>query len=162
MLIIDKTARIAHFADIEDSRLGTKIVIESGVSIDSFVKIKPAGGRGDVIIGRNTYINSGVVIYTGNGMKVGENVLIASNCTFSPVNHEIRSRDKKIIEQGFMQSKGGILIEDDVWIGANCVVLDGAVIRCGCVVGALSLVRGELAPYGIYAGNPLKKIGERT
>jgi virginiamycin A acetyltransferase len=162
MMIIDEKAKISNLVDIEDSKLSTKIVIESGVTIDSFVKIKPAGGTGDVIIGRNTYINAGVVIYTGNGMKIGEDVLIASNCTFSPVNHEIRSRNAKITEQRFMPSRGGILIEDDVWIGANCVVLDGAIIRRGCVVGALSLVRGELDSYGIYAGNPIKKIGERT
>ena len=37
--------------------------------------------------------------------------------------------------------RGGIVIEDDVWIGANCVLLDGAVLRRGCVVGAGSLVR---------------------
>ena len=46
--------------------------------------------------------------------------------------------------------------------GANVVILDGAILRKGCVVGACSLVRGELAAYGIYAGNPIEKIGERT
>ena len=148
-------------ADIEDSVRGSKIVIEAGVVIDSFVKIKPAGGSGDVLIGKNTYINSGTVIYSGNGISIGENVLIAANCTLAPVNHQYAARDKRIIEQGFKPGRGGIIIEDDVWIGVNTVILDGAVIRKGCVIGALSLVRGELEEYGIYVGNPLVKTGER-
>jgi virginiamycin A acetyltransferase len=162
MLIISETAKISAQTDIEDSVRGSRIVIESGVVIDSFVKIKPTGGSGDVVIGRNTYINSGTVIYTGNGVHIGEDVLIAANCTFAPVNHEYQARDRKIVEQRFRESKGGIRIEDDVWIGVGSVILDGAIIRKGCVVGALSLVKGELEEYGIYAGNPLVKIGERT
>ena len=161
MLSISDQAKISPHADIEDSVKGSRIVIESGVMIDAFVKIKPVGGTGDVIIGKNSYINSGTVIYSGNGVHIGEDVLIAANCTLAPVNHEFRARDRKIVEQRFKPSKGGILIEDDVWVGVGVVILDGAVIRKGCVIGALSLVKGELEPYGIYAGNPLVKIGER-
>ena len=70
-------------------------------------------------------------------------------------------RSRLIREQGFLPSKGGIVIEDDVWIGANCVLLDGAVLRRGCVVGAGSIVRGELLAYTVYAGQPLAAVGER-
>jgi virginiamycin A acetyltransferase len=161
MLTISDRAKVSNFADIEDSVRGTRIIIEAGVVIDAFVKIKPAGGNGDVIIGEGSYVNSGTVIYTGNGVWIGKNVLIAANCTLAPVNHQYRLRDTQIIRQGFTPSKGGIRIEDDVWIGVNTVVLDGALIRKGCVVGACSLVKGELDEYGVYAGNPLVKIGER-
>ena len=161
MVIISEHAAVSSLADIEDSLHGSKITIEDGVTIDSFVKIKPAGGIGDVLIGRNSYINSGTVIYTGNGVHIGENVLIAANCTIAPVNHEFRARNKTIRKQRFMPSKGGVVIEDDVWIGASTVILDGAMLRKGCVVGALSLVKGELEEYGIYAGSPLVKIGAR-
>ncbi len=87
-------------------------------------------------------------------MRIGDNVLIASNTTLAAVNHEFRARDRLIVEQRFMSSRGGILIEDDVWIGANCVVLDGAVIRKGCVIAAGSVVRGELPAYAVCAGTP--------
>jgi len=162
MLIVSKHATVSAKAEIEQSVRGSRIVIESGVVIDAFVKIKPVGGPGDVVIGKNSYINSGTVIYSGNGVEIGQNVLIAANCTIAPVNHEFRNRDAKIVEQGFMTSKGGVRIADDVWIGAGCVILDGTSIGEGCVVGALSLVKGELEPYSIYAGNPLARIGERT
>lgn len=162
MLMISEQARVSPLADIEDSVRGTRIVIEEGVVIDSFVKLKPAGGSGDVYIGRGTYINSGTVLYTGNGITIGENVLVAANCTLAPVNHEVRDRLIPVCKQGFSTGRGGIVIEDDVWIGAGTVVLDGAVLRRGCVIGALSLVRGEVEAYSIQAGNPLRKIGERV
>ena len=87
MLSIADSARISPLADIEDSTRGTKITIAEGVVIDSFVKIKPAGGTGDVFIGANTVINSGTVIYTGNGVTIGCNVADAANCTFASTNH---------------------------------------------------------------------------
>src|SRR5215510_7041889 len=121
MLRISEKAFISRLADIEDSVRGTLIIIEDGVHIDSFVKIKPAGGTGNVRIGKNSYINAGVVIYTGNGVDIGEDVLIAANCTLAPVNHEYRSKQRKIVEQRFQPSKGGIIIENDVWIGVNSV-----------------------------------------
>ncbi len=161
MLVISEKASISPLADIEDSVRGSKIVIEDGAVIDSFVKIKPAGGTGDVRIGRNCSINSGVVIYIGNGIAIGDDVAIGANSTLAPTNHEFRSRDLPIREQRFLASRGGIVIEDDVWIGANVVVLDGAILRRGCVVGAASLVRGELPPYSINYGSPATTVGFR-
>jgi acetyltransferase-like isoleucine patch superfamily enzyme len=162
MLVADPTARISHLADIDTSTRGTRIIVGADSAIDSFVRIKCVGGIEDVVIGKGCYLNSGCVFYSGNGIRLGDHVLIAANCTFAPVNHACRDRNRLIIEQRFLPSKGGIVIEDDVWIGAGCVVLDGAIIRRGAVVGACSLVRGELESYGIYAGNPLKKLGERA
>ena len=161
MLVISPTARISKFVDIEDSVRGSRIVIEDNVTIDSFVKIKPVGGSADVIIGAHTYINSGCVIYSGNGVTIGRHVLIGPNCTIAPVNHEYRSKHKLICQQGFMPGKGGIVLEDDVWVGAATTFLDGCIVRRGVVIGANSLVRGELEAYGVYAGNPIRLIGKR-
>ncbi len=162
MIDIHPTARVSPLADIEDSVRGTRIVIGANVVIDAFVKVKPAGGTGDVLIGANTIINSGCVLYTGNGIRIGADVAIAANCTFAPVNHEYADRSKRIRAQGFRPSKGGIVVGDDVWFGANCVVLDGAAVSEGCVIGAGCLVRGVLDAYGVYGGHPLRRIGERT
>ena len=161
MVIISPSAKISKYADIEASIKGTKTMIGNHSFVDSFVKMKPAGGSGDIIIGDKCYINSGTVIYSGNGVFIGNGVMIASNCTIAPVNHGYLDKNIPILEQGFLESKGGIYIDEDVWVGANCIVLDGAKIGKGVVVGSGSVVRGELEPYGVYAGNPLKKIGER-
>jgi virginiamycin A acetyltransferase len=160
-ILIDPTARVSPQTDIEDSIRGTCISIGANTVVDSFVKIKPAGGSGNLRIGCNTVINSGVVFYTGNGVIIGNSVAVAANCVFAPVNHEFSKRAVEIMSQGFSPSKGGIIVEDDVWIGAGCVLLDGAILRKGCVIGALSLVRGEIPAYSVNAGNPIKFIGWR-
>lgn len=158
---ISEKAKISKLCDIEDSIYGTKIIIDDDSVIDSFVKFKPAGGRGDIIIGKRTIINSCCVLYSGNGITIGDDVAIAANCVFAPVNHEFKDKNKTIKSQRFKPSKGGIVIEDDVWIGAGCILLDGAILRKGCVIGAMSLVRGEISAYSINVGNPLKTIGWR-
>lgn len=162
MLQIDPSARISPLADIEDSVRGSRIAVGAHSVIDSFVKVKPAGGSGDLIIGEHVVINSGCVLYTGQGITIGNHVAMAANCTLAPVNHAYQEKHRLIREQGFLPGKGGIVIEDDVWIGANCVLLDGALLRRGCVVGAGSIVRGELAAYTVYAGQPLRVVGERS
>ncbi|MFY0476543.1 acyltransferase [Achromobacter marplatensis] len=161
MILIDPTARVSPLADIEDSTRGTRIAVGARAVVDAFVKIKPAGGAGDVEIGPDCVINSGCVLYTGNGIRMGARVAVAANCTFAPANHEFRRRDLPIRAQGFRPSKGGIVIENDVWIGANCVLLDGAVLREGCVIAAGTIVRGEVAAFSIQGGNPMKLMGWR-
>ncbi len=159
---VDPTAEVSPLADIEPSVRGTRIVIGPDSVIDSFVKIKPAGGNGDIMIGARTVINSGCVIYSGNGVTIGNDVAVAANCVFASVNHAFRDRSKLIREQGFLPSRGGIVVEDDVWLGAGVILLDGAIVRKGAVVAAGSLVRGEVPSYGVAAGDPLTVKTWRT
>ena len=159
---ISNLAKISKFADIETSSKGSKLIVGDYAMIDSFVKIKFTGGKGSIEIGENSYINSGCVLYSGNWIIIGNNVLIAANCTFAPVNHQFELKDKLIIEQRFKPSKGGIIIEDDVWIGANVVILDGAVIRKGAVIAACSIVKNVVESYAVCVGNPLRVIKYRS
>lgn len=161
MHVISDLAIVSDKADIEDSIRGSKLVVGAHTMIDSFVKIKFTGGLGDIIIGEHCQLNSGIVIYSGNGITLGNDVLVAANTTFAPTNHAYDRRDVPLRTQRFKPSKGGIVVEDDVWIGSNCVLLDGAVLRRGTIVAANSVVRDETEPYGIYAGSPAKLIGSR-
>jgi virginiamycin A acetyltransferase len=158
---ISITAKISPLCDIETSCKGSKLIIGENSMIDSFVKIKFAGGLGNVIIGENTYINSGTVIYSGNGVIIGNDVLIAANCTLAPVNHNYKAKSILIRIQSFAESKGGIIIENDVWIGANVTILDGSHIKKGAVIGANSLVNGIVEEYTVSSGNPLVLKGKR-
>ncbi len=160
-IAIHPSARMSDLADLEVSQRGSCLVIGADSRIDSFVQIKPAGGFGDVVISDCCYLNSGCVLYSGNGITIGNDVLIAANCTLAPVNHAFCDRSRLSLDQGFEPSCGGIVIKNDVWIGANCVLLDGAVLRQGCVVGAGSLVRGELPPYSICRGTPAAPMDSR-
>ena len=158
MIKIHKTATISKNCDIEDSIKGSLIKIGSNTNIDSFVKIKPAGGLGNIIIGSRVHINSCCVLYSGNGILIGDDVLIAANCTIAPVNHKYSDKYKKIIDQRHAESKGGVIIESNVWIGANSVILDGSYISSGSVIAAGSVVRGKCERNIVFGGNPLKII----
>ena len=159
---IDQSAKVSEFADLEQSNRGTLIEIGPGVTIDSFVKIKPAGGSGNLIIGEGSVINSGCVLYTGNGIVIGKNVLIAANTTLAPTNHAYADPVANIRDQGFQKSRGGITIEDDVWIGAGCILLDGAYVPRGCVIAAGTVIRSKLPEsMAVYAGNPPRVIKKR-
>ena len=141
-IVIAESARVSMLADIEKSLRGTRIVVGAHSVIDSFVKIKAAGGIGDLYIGEHVVINTGCVLYTGGGISIGNHVAVAANCTFAPVNHAYKDKSHPICEQGFWPGKGTIL-------------------RRGCVLGAGSAVRSELAAYTVYAGQPLRVVGER-
>lgn len=155
---IHPTAAVSHLADIEPSELGSSIIISEFSVVDSFVKVKPAGGLGDFILGPRSYINSGCVIYTGNGVNIGSDVLIAANCTLAATNHAFSDVNMEIRRQGFQLSRGGITVEDNVWIGANSVLLDGAYIHSGSVIAAGSVVRGVLPGGSVFGGVPAKLI----
>lgn len=161
MISIHESAQVSQLADIEDSVRGSLIEIGPETQIDSFVKIKPAGGDGDVRIGARVSINSCIVIYSGNGVAIGDGTAIGANTTIAPTNHEYRHKDRTIRAQRFMPSKGGVIIEEDVWIGANCVLLDGTILRKGAVLGAGSLANREYPPYSINVGRPAKTIRYR-
>ena len=158
---IDPTARVSPLADIEASVRGTRIVIGPECMVDAFVKIKPVGGTGDVVLGRNCYLNSGCVVYSGNGVSFGNDVLVAANCVFAAANHAFDRTDVAIRLQGFQPSRGGIRIGNDVWIGAGVVLLDGAEIGDGTVVAAGSVVTGRLPPMTVCAGTPAKVLKPR-
>jgi acetyltransferase-like isoleucine patch superfamily enzyme len=151
-------ARISPLAYIEESRQGSRLIVGDRAFVDAFVAIKFVGGTGDIRIGEESYLNAGTVLYSGNGITLGKYVMVAANCTFAPTNHACERRDVPMIRQRFQGSRGGILVEDDVWIGANCVILDGAILRRGCIVGANSVVGGELQPFSINFGSPARFV----
>jgi acetyltransferase-like isoleucine patch superfamily enzyme len=61
-----------------------------------------------------------------------------------------------------LTSRGDIVLEDDVWLGANVVVLDGVTIGRGAIVGAGAVVTQSIPPYAIAGGVPARVIRYRT
>lgn len=160
-LWIHPTACVSPDVRIHQSTRGTRIVIGAHTFIYDFVVIRAVGGSGDIEIGEHCYINANSVIYSGAGVKFGNYVLLGPGCVVAPANHAFGRVDLPIRHQGFMPSRGGVVIEDDVWVGANCALLDGAHIGTGAVIAAGAVVSRPVEPYGIYGGVPARKIGER-
>lgn len=121
-------------------------------------------GRYTSISGPNTDLVSAI-----NPIKIGSFCSIARNVTIQEYNHNIDNFstyyfEKNIdVNSNFQEkiSKGPIEIGDDVWISTQCVILSGAKIGTGAVIGANSVVVGEIPAYAIAAGNPAKVIKYR-
>lgn len=113
-------------------------------------------------IGDNTYIGEYQNIRASGGIiKIGNNCSISQHITIIASNHNI-AKDININQQGWDKKKTGVLIEDDVWIGANSVILPGVTIGKGAVIGAGSVVTKNIPKYAIAVGNPAKIIKYRT
>jgi acetyltransferase-like isoleucine patch superfamily enzyme len=160
-LMVAPTAWISPDARIFPSVRGTRIMIGAGSKLYEFAVIRAVGGSGDVTIGERCMINPHCVLYSGSGIAIGNDVALAPGVQIVPANHAYHRRDIPIAQQGFLPSKGGVRIGDDVWIGANAVLLDGAEIGKGAVIAAGSVVGGTVPPYEIWGGVPARKIGIR-
>lgn len=160
-IAIHPTATIDPDARIYDSSRGSKIAVGAHSFVFAFVVIRPVGGLGDIVIGEHCYINSHCVFFSGNGIHLGNDVLLAPGVCVVPSNHQVSDRSRPIRLQGFMHSRGGVLIEDDVWVGANATILDGARIGKGAVIAAGAVVGCEIPAYEIWGGSPLRKLRDR-
>lgn len=141
-----------------DNRYGGSIEIDDYVVIDKGVCLIAMYGK--IRIGRNTKISPYTTVYgQGKGTIIGEKVLIAGHCTIIPANHIFDNPNVYITDQ--KESSKGIIIEDDVWIGSGCKILDGVTIGKGSVIGAGSVVTKSVPSYSIAVGVPAKVIKRR-
>ena len=127
-------------------RLGRYSVIESGACINNAV--------GDVIIGDYTRIGLHNTII--GPVNIGHHVNLAQGITLTALNHNFEDSEKRIDEQGV--STTPVVIEDDVWIGANAVILPGVRVGTHSVVAAGAVVTKDVPPHSIVAGIPAKII----
>lgn len=132
-------------------KIGNNCQIHKGVIINTY--------GGDICIGDNVSINPYSVIYGHGNLKIGNDVRIAAQALIIPANHNFSDPDKLIRKQGMSQE--GIVIENDVWIGAGSKILDGVTVAEGCVIGASAMVNKSTKPYGIYVGAPAKQVSSR-
>ena len=115
-----------------------------------------ANDNGKLKIGSNFSANNGVYI----GAAFGETVIGDNVCVGPYTDHAHFSVDIPMREQGHIGGK--IIIEDDVWIGANCTVLKNVRIGKGSIVAAGCVVTKDVEPYTIVGGVPNKFIKKRV
>ncbi|WP_434531453.1 acyltransferase [Haloarcula sp. NS06] len=97
----------------------------------------------------------------GHGsIRIGTDVLIGPHTVLAAANHTFSDPKAPIIQQEI--SKEGIKINDDVWVGANCTILDGVTLGEGSVVAAGSVVTEPVPENAVVAGVPAKQIGTRN
>jgi acetyltransferase-like isoleucine patch superfamily enzyme len=111
-------------------------------------------------IGRDVYIADDLLIVEEladrANVTIGDRVSIAPRVTLVTSSHPNHSRIR-----GFAPvSQGAIVIEEDAWLGAGCVVLPGVRIGRGAVIGANSVVHSDVPPLHVVAGQPARTVKE--
>ena len=140
-----------RFLEVNGAKVGKSVVFYPGVFIFP--------GR-NLIIGDCVNFSKGVIVATPGGVTLGNRVLIGFGSKLISGNHSIPSGKGRIFDAGY--DRKPILIEDDVWIGANCVVLPGVVVGEGAVIAAGSVVTKNVDPFTIVGGVPARKIKDRA
>ncbi len=171
-------------AAIEDRvriRCASHVTLHSGVYLDqnTYLHASPNG----IEIGENSIVMHGAVLHVYNfrgmpqsGIKIGKDSLVGEYSVIrgqggvtigdrvytSPftqiiaVNHVFDDPNRPFVEQGITAK--GIVIEDDVWLGASAVITDGVKIGKGSVVAAGAVVTRDVPPHSVVAGVPAKVL----
>lgn len=176
--------RMEGFAAIENNvrlRYTNNIKLGHGVYLDqgTYLHASPQGiniGRGTIVmhgailhvynfrdmphsgieIGCDSLIGEYCVIRGQGGVQIGDRVYTSPFTQIIAVNHVFDDPKRPFVEQGITAE--GIIIEDDVWLGAGAIVTDGVRIGKGAVVAAGAVVTKEVPPHTVVGGVPAKPI----
>ena len=155
--------------------IGDNVVVERGVMLrvdtersyitigkDSYLSSHATLNTFDgwITIGAHCSVNSYAILYGHGGLQIGDDVRIAPQVMILPMNHVFADLDVPIWKQGIHTR--GIKIEDDVWLGAGSVVLDGVTIGKGSVIGAGAVVSKDIPSYSIAVGVPARVVKRRA
>ena len=154
--------------------LGANVVVERGAKLwvdtnDSYIAIGDDSYissqcilntfNGWISLGSNCTVNSYAILYGHGGLEIGNDVRIAPQVMIMPMNHISKDPHVPIRKQGI--SSQGVKIEDDVWLGAGAIILDGVTIGRGSVIGAGAVVTKDIPPHSVAIGVPARVIKKR-
>jgi acetyltransferase-like isoleucine patch superfamily enzyme len=119
-----------------------------------------AGENGSIKIGRDCTVHSFDVLYgNSGGLQIGNNVRIAVNVSVISGNHGFDDPTRSPNDQG--GTSKGIIIRDNVWIGAGVIIVDGVEIGEGAVLGAGAVVTKNMPPNSVCLGVPARAVRRR-
>jgi len=154
----------------EDVRIHSTCVLVGmeNLSIGSHVRVDPfcslIAAAGSIIIGDYVHISSQALLFGSEGIEISDFVNLSAGTRFYSRNEDYTGRTltgPAIPEVYRKPERGRVTVRRHVIVGSGSVVLPGVDIAEGSVVGALSLVKSSLAPWGIYAGIPARRLRDR-
>ncbi len=153
-LFIDDRCLIYQNRGGKSVRIGDNVRIYRDVIIET-------GSGGSVEIGDNSSIHPRCQINAYlESVQIGRHVMIAANCALYSYDHGMKSTEP--VHEQPLQSRGPIVIGDDVWLGTGVTVLSGVVIGNGAVIGAGSVVTKDIPANTVAVGNPARVIKHRS
>ena len=151
-VVLLENARIDRSVDILNPR-NLEVGVRSILYKNSSVYI---GAQGSVRIGNHSHIAPfGYLLIDNNSLKIGDNVAIGPFCTMICHSNNIVGKSH-LFTKNYLDDD--ICIGNNVFIGAQCVLLPGTIIQDNVVVASNSVVKGILESGGVYGGSPVKRI----
>lgn len=156
------------FGFIRASYFGVKVSLDAKIHPKADIRFASSIGDAqiskNVILGKGSYINSGIIF----NARIGNYVSIAYNVIIGPSEHNINlismSSNHPYLQKMNISADlpiREVIIEDDVWVGANAVILQGVTIGQGSVIAAGAVVTKDIPPMEVWAGVPARKIKDR-
>lgn len=134
-------------------RLGARTTLWSGTLVH-------VGPGGELTIGPDTHVQNRCIFTVFGRVSIGADVQIAPECRFYPYDHGFEDPNVPMREQP-LRTRGGITLEDDVWLGVGVTVLDGVTIGRGAIVAAGAVVQKDVPPGAIAGGVPARVLRMR-
>lgn len=134
--------------------IGPRTLVMHGavLHVYNFRELPNAGIR----IGADGLIGEYTVIRGQGGVTIGDRVYTSPHTQLIAVNHVFDDPTRPFVEQGITAE--GIVVEDDVWLGAGAVVTDGVTVGCGAVIAAGAVVTEDVPPHTVVAGVPARVV----
>jgi len=114
----------------------------------------------NIYIGSKTNINRNCILWASPNAKIvlGNNCLTGPGVVILTSKYRVKGRD---LVRSYPQFEGDVIIEDDVWLGANVIVLPGVKIGQGAIIGSGTVVTKDIEPYSVSVGNRLERLKDR-
>lgn len=162
-IICGKNVKFEDFVEVQ-GLCEDGLILGDYVTISRGVMIRPSSyyggdiGKG-LVLGDNSSIGPESYIGCSGKIVIGKNVMFGPKCCLFAENHVFDKKEDTIKSQGVKQK--GITIQDDCWIGSNCVILDGVTIGKGCVIGAGTIITKDIPAGSIVVDRRDKLCRER-
>ena len=134
------------------------------VTISEGTMIRPSGHWGGnlgfgMVMGNRSSIGVYSIIGCSGSLRIGDNVMISHRVTIVAENHNFSDLTRPMNDQGV--NNKGVIIGDDVWIGACATILDGVTIGDHAIIAAGAVVTRDVEPFAIVGGVPARTIKSR-
>lgn len=163
MISVGRSVIIEDYVTI-DALSQQGVILGDNVTIAKFTTIQCTGVIRSLGVGLKIGNNSAVGAYSflgaQGGITIGNDVIIGPRVNFHSENHNYDDPNIAIRLQG--ETRQGIVVEDNCWVGAGSIFLDGVHVGTGSVVAAGSVVTKNVPPYSIVAGSPARVIKKRN
>ncbi|NEQ84737.1 MAG: acyltransferase [Moorea sp. SIO2I5] len=150
-VIVENNVTLKCNLEYSAIHIGDRSIIRSSAMLIS--------AQGKIKIGSDCSVNPFCFLYGAGDLVIGNWVRIATHTVIVTSNYTFDDLDMPIDLQP--STKKGVIIEDDVWIGAGVRILDGCRIGKGSVIGAGTVLTKSVEPYSVVVGVPGKVIRKR-